>query len=145
MLSRSPEPTPWCSRSATPGKQRTTTPPRSACAASRTAGPRPAAATGLATCWNPAGRGSFFAVRAGPSLAKHGADHGDGVTDLAIGVPSADAAYSYATSHGARGLSRPQIFEDDQGKVVLASIATYGETRHTLVERSSYSGPYLPG
>src|ERR1035438_708133 len=33
----------------------------------------------------------------------------------------------------------------DRDKVVLASIATYGETRHTLVERSSYSGPYLPG
>src|ERR1700733_12152821 len=83
-------------------------------------------------------------VRAGTSLGQHIAEHGDGVIDLAIGVPSADAAYSYATSHGARGLSRPQISEDDQGKVVLASIATYGETRHTLVERSSYSGPYLP-
>jgi 4-hydroxyphenylpyruvate dioxygenase len=44
-----------------------------------------------------------------------------------------------------RGLSEPEVLEDDQGKVVLASIATYGETRHTLVERSSYSGPYMPG
>jgi len=35
--------------------------------------------------------------------------------------------------------------EDEQGKVVLATIAAYGDTRHTLVERSSYSGPYLPG
>ena len=31
------------------------------------------------------------------------------------------------------------------GKVVVAAIATYGDTRHTLVERSGYSGPYLPG
>src|ERR1039457_2399564 len=121
MLSRSPEPTPWCSRSATPGKQRTTTPPRSACAASRTAGPGAAAGvleSGGAWC------GLRGAVRAGTSLGKHVADHGDGVIGLAIGVPSADAAYSYATSHGARGPSRPQIFEDDQGKVVLARIAT---------------------
>ena len=29
--------------------------------------------------------------------------------------------------------------------MVLAAIATYGDTRHTLVERSGYSGPYLPG
>jgi len=35
--------------------------------------------------------------------------------------------------------------EDDSGKVVVAAIATYGDTRHTLVERSGYSGPYLPG
>ena len=27
----------------------------------------------------------------------------------------------------------------------MAAIATYGDTRHTLVERSGYSGPYLPG
>ncbi len=84
-------------------------------------------------------------VRAGTSLGRHVAEHGDGVIDLAIGVPSAEAAYSYAVSHGARGLSEPEVLEDDQGKVVLASIATYGQTRHTLVERSSYSGPYLPG
>ena len=29
--------------------------------------------------------------------------------------------------------------------MVLAAIATYGDTRHTLVERANYSGPYLPG
>ena len=44
-----------------------------------------------------------------------------------------------------RGLDEPRIMEDTYGKVVLASIATYGDTQHTLVERSSYSGPYLPG
>src|ERR1035441_872914 len=69
----------------------------------------------------------------------------DAVPRVALGVPWAEAAYSYATAPGARGLSGPEMIEDDQGKVVLASIAAYGETRHTLVERSSYSGPYLPG
>ena len=73
------------------------------------------------------------------------ADHGDGVIDLAIGVPSAEAAYCYAIAHGARGLAAPVTVEDDRGKAVLATIATFGETAHTLVERSSYSGPYLPG
>jgi 4-hydroxyphenylpyruvate dioxygenase len=84
-------------------------------------------------------------VRAGTSIGEHVAEHGDGVIDLAIGVPSAEAAFSYATAHGATGLTEPQIFEDDYGKVVLASIATYGSTQHTLVERCNYSGPYLPG
>jgi len=84
-------------------------------------------------------------VRAGTGLGAHVAAHGDGVTDLALGVHSAEAAYEYATSRGARGLAEPQVYEDDQGKVVLAAIATYGDTRHTLVERAGYSGPYLPG
>src|SRR3984885_2523214 len=85
------------------------------------------------------------AVRAGTALGRQVAAHGDGVTDLAIGVPSAAAAYEYATAHGARGLAAPEVFEDAGGKVVLASIATYGDTRHTLVERAGYAGPYLPG
>jgi 4-hydroxyphenylpyruvate dioxygenase len=84
-------------------------------------------------------------VTTGTRLAQHVAAHGDGVIDLAIGVPSAEAAYEYATAHGARGLTEPYVTEDDQGKVVLAAIATFGDTRHTLVERSAYSGPYLPG
>ena len=84
-------------------------------------------------------------VRAGTGLGRHVSAHGDGVIDLALGVHSAEAAYEYATSRGARGLEEPRVVEDEQGKVVLATIAAYGDTRHTLVERSSYSGPYLPG
>jgi 4-hydroxyphenylpyruvate dioxygenase len=84
-------------------------------------------------------------VRAGTKLGEHAAAHGDGVIDLAIDVPSAEAAYAYAVAHGATGLQEPEVFEDSAGKVVLAAIATYGDTRHTLVERANYSGPYLPG
>ncbi len=84
-------------------------------------------------------------VRPGTALARHVAAHGDGVVDLAIGVPSAEAAYHRAVARGARGLDEPRIVEDASGKVVLAAIAAYGDTRHTLVERASYAGPYLPG
>jgi 4-hydroxyphenylpyruvate dioxygenase len=84
-------------------------------------------------------------VRAGTELARHVAAHGDGVIDLAIGVPSAQAAYDYAVARGATGLDQPEIVGDTAGKVVLASIATYGDTSHTLVERAGYAGPYLPG
>ena len=68
-----------------------------------------------------------------------------GSMDLALQVSSAEEAYSYAVSHGARSVEEPHLLEDDSGKVVVAAIATYGDTRHTLVERSGYSGPYLPG
>src|SRR5271166_4820838 len=84
-------------------------------------------------------------VVAGTKLAGHVAAHGDGVIDLAIGVPSAHEAFRYAVARGARPIEEPRVEEDANGKVVLASIATYGETRHTLVERSGYAGPYLPG
>ncbi len=85
------------------------------------------------------------AVRAGTELGAHVARHGDGVVDLALTVPSAKAAYAYATARGATGLAEPRVAEDEFGKVVIAAIASYGQTRHTLVERCDYSGPYLPG
>ncbi|KUJ64985.1 4-hydroxyphenylpyruvate dioxygenase [Streptomyces albus subsp. albus] len=81
----------------------------------------------------------------GRFLARHVAEHGDGVVDLAIEVPDARAAYAYAVEHGATGLEEPHEVKDEHGTVVLAAIATYGETKHTLVERSGYEGPYLPG
>jgi 4-hydroxyphenylpyruvate dioxygenase len=62
------------------------------------------------------------AVTPGSPLIRHLAEHGDGVTDLALEVPDVPAAYSYAVDHGAVGL-----------------------LRHSLVDRSRYRGPYLPG
>jgi 4-hydroxyphenylpyruvate dioxygenase len=84
-------------------------------------------------------------ARPGTPLGQRVAAHGDGVVDLALQVSSAADAYEYAVAHGAHGLEEPHLVEDDAGKVVLAAIGTYGDTRHTLVERSGYSGPYLPG
>ncbi|MBX7546518.1 4-hydroxyphenylpyruvate dioxygenase [Streptomyces sp. NPDC004232] len=81
----------------------------------------------------------------GEFLSRHVAEHGDGVIDLAIEVPDARAAHAYAVAHGARSLAEPYEVKDEHGTVVLAAIATYGETRHTLVERTGYDGPYLPG
>lgn len=81
----------------------------------------------------------------GRFLADHVAAHGDGVVDLAIEVPDARAAHAYAVEHGATSLTEPHEIKDEHGSVVLAAIATYGETRHTLVERGGYDGPYLPG
>ncbi|GAB3664636.1 4-hydroxyphenylpyruvate dioxygenase [Streptomyces sparsus] len=81
----------------------------------------------------------------GRFLAEHVAEHGDGVVDLAIEVPDARAAYAHAVANGATGVTEPHELKDEHGTVVLAAIATYGRTRHTLVDRSAYDGPYLPG
>ncbi len=95
-----------------------------------------------------AGRARFVfrgPVRPGTALGARVAEHGDGVIDLALEVGSAEDAYRYAVAHGARGIEEPHIEEDEHGKVVLAAIGTYGDTRHSLVERSGYAGSYLPG
>ena len=84
-------------------------------------------------------------VRPGTDIARHVAEHGDGVVDLAIAVPDVYAAYEYATTHGAVGLEKPYEIEDENGVLVRAAIAAYGETRHSLVDRSRYHGTYAPG
>jgi 4-hydroxyphenylpyruvate dioxygenase len=84
-------------------------------------------------------------VRSGTWVGESVARHGDGVVDIALRVPDATQAYALATRRGARGVEEPHLVEDETGKVMLAAIATYGETRHTLVERTAYSGPFLPG
>jgi 4-hydroxyphenylpyruvate dioxygenase len=78
-------------------------------------------------------------------IAAHVREHGDGVHNLALAVTDVDGAYRAAVARGARGLDAPHTDADADGLVRSASIATYGETRHTFVDRSSYRGPYLPG
>jgi 4-hydroxyphenylpyruvate dioxygenase len=84
-------------------------------------------------------------VRAGTPLAQRVATHGDGVSDLAIEVPDVDRAIGFARRQGATVLQEPLDAADEHGTVRLAALGTYGDTRHTLVDRSRYSGPFLPG
>ena len=84
-------------------------------------------------------------VHAGTWVGDHLRSHGDGVVDLALTVPDVESAFSHAVSAGARAVAEPAVAEDEHGKVVTAAIATYGETRHTLVQRDDYSGAFLPG
>jgi 4-hydroxyphenylpyruvate dioxygenase len=78
-------------------------------------------------------------------IGEHHKRHGDGVHSIALSVPDATAAYEHAVSHGARGLQTPYELADEHGSVVLASVQTYGETRHVFIERAAYDGPFLPG
>ena len=84
-------------------------------------------------------------VRAGSVVGASVAAHGDGLVDIALRVPDAARAHELAVERGATSLAAPVVSEDEHGKVVVAAIATYGDTRHSLVERSDYIGPFLPG
>jgi 4-hydroxyphenylpyruvate dioxygenase len=46
---------------------------------------------------------------------------------------------------GACAVQEPAVLEDDHGRVVKASIATYGDTVHSFVQRDGYEGPFMPG
>ncbi len=78
-------------------------------------------------------------------IVQHQALHGDGVRDVAFRVPDAEAAFEEALRRGAEPHAEPASYEDESGKVVVSAIKAYGDTIHSFVDRSNYSGVYLPG
>lgn len=90
-----------------------------------------------------------FAVSGGVAadswMLDHHRRHGDGVIDIVLEVRDVDQCIRHAREQGATILEEPNDRTDEHGTVRRAAIATYGETRHTLIDRSEYSGPYLPG
>jgi len=79
------------------------------------------------------------------SVADHIRLHGDGVRDIALWVDDAESAWRETTRRGARSVRQPETLRDDHGEARIASIAAYGDTVHTFVERRNYSGVFLPG
>eukprot|EP01114_Cavostelium_apophysatum_P004323 TRINITY_DN1452_c0_g1_i1.p1 TRINITY_DN1452_c0_g1~~TRINITY_DN1452_c0_g1_i1.p1 ORF type:complete len:410 (+),score=89.01 TRINITY_DN1452_c0_g1_i1:160-1389(+) len=77
---------------------------------------------------------------------EHLSIHGDAIRDVALQVDDVHAIYEQAISNGAKSLEAPHEERDENGVVVLAKIAApYGDTVHTLVDRSRYTGVFLPG
>ncbi len=78
-------------------------------------------------------------------VAAHHQKHGDGIRDIALWVDDATSAFEETVRRGARPVHNPEVLEDEHGQIVRASIATYGDTIHTFVERKAYSGLFMPG
>lgn len=78
-------------------------------------------------------------------IAEHVKLHGDGVKVYALWVDDASYSFNETVKRGARSYMEPVTKEDENGKVVMSGIYTYGETVHLFVERSNYNGPFLPG
>jgi len=78
-------------------------------------------------------------------LHDHHRKHGDGVVDLALEVADVDKCVEHARAQGATVVEEPHDVSDEHGTIRRAAIAAYGETRHSLIDRSRYDGPYLPG
>ena len=84
-------------------------------------------------------------LKSGTEVGKHIDKHGDGVKVTALWVDDATYAYEEAMKRGAKSYMKPQVEEDDHGKVVRSGIHTYGEVVHIFVERKEYEGTFLPG
>jgi 4-hydroxyphenylpyruvate dioxygenase len=78
-------------------------------------------------------------------IGEHVRRHGDGVHDIALWVDDADAAWRETTSRGARSVREPFTTKDENGRVRISSIESYGDTIHSFIERRDYRGVFLPG
>ncbi|CZR58200.1 probable 4-hydroxyphenylpyruvate dioxygenase [Phialocephala subalpina] len=79
-------------------------------------------------------------------IHQHLEEHGDGVKDVSFEVDDVKAVYEHAVANGAVSVSEPKVVtEKGKGEVLMATIRTYGDTTHTLIDRSKYTGAFLPG
>lgn len=85
------------------------------------------------------------AVELGSDMGKHLTEHGDGAKDVAFEVSDCRAVFESALKRGAKVVVEPHEEKDEFGSVVIATVATYGETVHTFVQRNGYTGAFLPG
>ena len=79
------------------------------------------------------------------AISRYVLTHGDGVADVALRVKDVDWTYKEAVRRGGKGLQPPKILKDDHGTVRGATIAAYGDTVHTFIERHDYRGIFAPG
>lgn len=78
-------------------------------------------------------------------VSNHIRKHGDGVKVIALWVDDAASAFEETTKRGAKAYLKPQVLEDENGKIVRSGIHTYGDTVHIFVERKDYKGIFMPG
>ena len=85
------------------------------------------------------------ALRSNSFIAEHVHKHGDGVRAVALWVDDARSAWNETTARGARSVQEPTEARDENGTIVCSSIAAYGDTLHTFIERKAYTGAFMPG
>jgi 4-hydroxyphenylpyruvate dioxygenase len=78
-------------------------------------------------------------------IAHHVHLHGDGVHDVALRVDDVDRAHNAAVRDGAIVTVPVTEDGDDDGTLRRSALGTYGETRHSLIDRSAYRGAFAPG
>lgn len=78
-------------------------------------------------------------------VAHHVHEHGDAIKDIAFSTKNATYAFESALRHGAKAILEPITIEEDDCKIIKATIATFGNTHHSFIERFDQSNNFLPG
>jgi 4-hydroxyphenylpyruvate dioxygenase len=79
-------------------------------------------------------------------IAEHVHRHGDGVKDIAFLVDDARASFEATTTRGARPAMEPvELDGGEDGVLRRAAVGTYGDVRHSFIERNEYHGVFAPG
>ncbi|GES93217.1 4-hydroxyphenylpyruvate dioxygenase [Rhizophagus clarus] len=71
-------------------------------------------------------------------MSDHQSLHGDGVKDVAFAVDDARGLWKNCVQRGGKSIREPWEERDENGVVIMATIGTYGDTVHTLIERKNY-------
>ncbi|MGP6220219.1 4-hydroxyphenylpyruvate dioxygenase [Caldiplasma sukawensis] len=78
-------------------------------------------------------------------IARHIAQHGDGVKDIAIRVKNMDDTISEVKERKIVKVTEPSKIKTDNGTIYKAVASTYGETVHSLIDYGEYDGDLPPG
>jgi 4-hydroxyphenylpyruvate dioxygenase len=79
-------------------------------------------------------------------IAEHVHRHGDGVKDIAFLVDDARASFVETTKRGARPAVEPlELDGGEDGILRRSAVYTYGEVRHSFIDRTDYHGVFAPG
>ncbi|TKB25130.1 4-hydroxyphenylpyruvate dioxygenase [Desulfopila sp. IMCC35006] len=71
--------------------------------------------------------------------------HSDGVKDISFEVDDVDASYQEAVRRGAASALAPKDLQDENGRVRVAAVRTFGDVIHTFVSTRGFKGSFLPG
>jgi 4-hydroxyphenylpyruvate dioxygenase len=79
-------------------------------------------------------------------IAEHVHRHGDGVKDIAFLVDDAASSFAETTKRGARPAIEPvELDGGEDGILRRSAVYTYGEVRHSFIDRNDYHGVFAPG
>lgn len=78
------------------------------------------------------------------AVAQHVNEHGDGIKDIALGVENAAFAFDTAIRDGATAILEPITIENNNCKIIKATIATFGDTYHSFIQRFEKTDNFLP-
>jgi 4-hydroxyphenylpyruvate dioxygenase len=78
-------------------------------------------------------------------VAEHVRVHGDSVKDIAFNVDDVSSAFAETVRRGARPVLEPTVFDQEEGRLIKATVAAYGDTVHSFIQRDGADKRFFPG